>query len=582
MDSAKIESKAVSAVETLIWEYDKLMPQINKDDKQPLWDGYIYIYNDSNHCNENMKGRVPLQVKGKAKGLKGDIISYSVKTKALLQYKKEGIAYFVVDISTNKVYYSLLDPLEIRTILEKTTGKNSCSIRLQNAELHNTTFCNEVVEFYLNCQRQKSYWDLPLNSIDDVLKQRGNIIDLMIAGDRNFDTYRSLSNRNIRAYWNRGDCILPLKNDYQIKGGSRIKEPISVKGKVFFNNVLCIFEKDAYVFHFSNNITYTMYEDGKSIPRLDYQEKAGTLNQLLQELDFLVSFIENKGFSIGSEDVNGFKAGDAKAVKAINNRYNYFKKVSEVFSQLHIKEDFDITNLSIADYNNLDFLIRAFIDKEAISLTNRPQTNSVVKVSNLQIYLLYFQQEDGRYVVEDYFNREKMFAIQTNEGMIVPVPTVYFLTAEDYNSLSNVDYEGIMPMIEYIDNRKQSYNYGYFNKILLDLLAAYDLNNNNKSALNVALQLAKWLKDHCKGVNCKPNHIINYIQALERAGKKGDVEDNMLLGLIDHYPNRLDIQTAANLLLGQTKTAMRYYYKMEQTDQEDFKNYPISHYLPSK
>ena len=67
MDSAKIESKAVSAVETLIWEYDKLMPQINKDDKQPLWDGYIYIYNDSNHCNENMKGRVPLQVKGKRK-----------------------------------------------------------------------------------------------------------------------------------------------------------------------------------------------------------------------------------------------------------------------------------------------------------------------------------------------------------------------------------------------------------------------------------------------------------------------------------------------------------------------------------
>ena len=241
-----------------------------------------------------------------------------------------------------------------------------------------------------------------------------------------------------------------------------------------------------------------------------------------------------------------------------------------------------ITNLSAADYNNLDFLIKAFIDKEAMSLTDKPQTNSVVEVSNLKIYLLFFEQEDGTYVVEDFFNREKMFAVQTNEGVIVPVPTVYFLTAEDYNSLSNVDYEGIMPMIEYIDNRKQSYNYGYFNKILLDLLTAYDLNNNNKSALNVAQQLAKWLKEHCKGVNCKPNHIINYIQTLERAGEKGDVEDNMLFGLIDNYPNRLDIQTAANLLLGQTKTAMRYYYKMEQTDQEDFKNYPISHYLPSK
>lgn len=582
MDSAQIESKAVSAVEQLIWEYDKLSPQINKSDKLPLWDGYIFIHNASNHCNDNMKGKVPLQVKGKVKGLKGNIISYSVQINALRQYQQEGVAYFVVDIATNTVYYSLLDPLEIKSNLEKAKGVKSCSIQLRNVESHKSTFYNEVVEFYENCKRQKSYWDLPQNSIEDVLKQGGNTLTLMLVGERNIETYRSLSDRNIRVYWNKGDCLLPLKNDYQIKGGSRISQPVSINGKIFFNGCLCLFEKDSFVYHFNNSTTFTIYENKNNPSRLDYQQKARTLKQLLFELEFLVTLIEQKSFVFGNVEISGFDVGDIKELKEIADKWDFFKKVADVFKQLHIKEDLNITNLSPADYNTLNFLIKVFVDKKSLSLPNKPNINSIVEVSNIKIYLLFIPTKDGKYTVDDFFNREKILLIQTADGEKIPVPIQYFLTPDDYNNLSNVDYEGIMPMIEYINSKIRSYNYEYFNKILLDLLAAYDLNNNNKSALNVAQQLAKWLKDNCKGVECKPNHIINHIQALERAGNKGDDEDNMLLDLIDQYPKRFDIQTAANLLLGQTKTAMRFFNKMSQTEQENFKNFPIGHYLPSE
>ena len=50
-----IEKLATSAVETAIEKTDRLSSFINSGDKEPCWDGNIYIYEGKNHTKKNIK-----------------------------------------------------------------------------------------------------------------------------------------------------------------------------------------------------------------------------------------------------------------------------------------------------------------------------------------------------------------------------------------------------------------------------------------------------------------------------------------------------------------------------------------------
>ena len=59
-----IEKLATSAVESSIEKTDRLSSFINSGDKEPCWDGNIYIHEGKNHTKKNIK-KVATQVKGK-------------------------------------------------------------------------------------------------------------------------------------------------------------------------------------------------------------------------------------------------------------------------------------------------------------------------------------------------------------------------------------------------------------------------------------------------------------------------------------------------------------------------------------
>ena len=65
MDSKQIETFAVNAVRESIALSGYLDQYISDNDKEPSWDGFVYIYNDPIKTKANLIGRVPVQVKGK-------------------------------------------------------------------------------------------------------------------------------------------------------------------------------------------------------------------------------------------------------------------------------------------------------------------------------------------------------------------------------------------------------------------------------------------------------------------------------------------------------------------------------------
>ena len=69
-----LEKIATSAIVSSISKTDTLSGFINDGDKEPCWDGNIYIHENSRHSKKNIK-RIPTQVKGK------DVKTKSVKDK---------------------------------------------------------------------------------------------------------------------------------------------------------------------------------------------------------------------------------------------------------------------------------------------------------------------------------------------------------------------------------------------------------------------------------------------------------------------------------------------------------------------
>ena len=105
-----MEKIATASVKTSISITDELSPFINEGDKEPSWDGNIYIYANKDKRKESIK-KVPVQVKGKqSDDFSLDTIKYPVTVVDLENYLIDGgVVFFVVYISKDgrdtKIYY---------------------------------------------------------------------------------------------------------------------------------------------------------------------------------------------------------------------------------------------------------------------------------------------------------------------------------------------------------------------------------------------------------------------------------------------------------------------------------------------
>jgi hypothetical protein len=103
--SNKIELAAVNRVTEAFYHSQRLDPYIPTHDKEPVWDGNIYIL----HGNKGYS-KIPSQVKGKCVKKLPTNPKFPITVVNLENYKRDGgVAYFVVFIIDNEKhpYYHL-------------------------------------------------------------------------------------------------------------------------------------------------------------------------------------------------------------------------------------------------------------------------------------------------------------------------------------------------------------------------------------------------------------------------------------------------------------------------------------------
>ena len=126
MDTTTIEQLATMAVSKRIMKSPCLSPKIEQNDREPSWDGHVYMYSGKTpvFTKRNFRGRIPVQVKGtECDDLSRDTIKYDAEVSDLKNYAIDGgVLYFVVYIADDgekeKVYYAELTRKILDRILQ--------------------------------------------------------------------------------------------------------------------------------------------------------------------------------------------------------------------------------------------------------------------------------------------------------------------------------------------------------------------------------------------------------------------------------------------------------------------------------
>jgi hypothetical protein len=171
-----LEKIATASVKTSISMTDVLSPFINDGEKEPSWDGNIYIYSNKDKKKDGIK-KVPVQVKGKYNNdFSKETIKFPVAVIDLENYLNDGgVIFFVVLIGNNgldtKIYYSCLLPVKLRSILDNNIKKKKRSIELKPFPDDNLKKVSVLLNFYDHRQKQTSFVNSELQSLDELDKQ---------------------------------------------------------------------------------------------------------------------------------------------------------------------------------------------------------------------------------------------------------------------------------------------------------------------------------------------------------------------------------------------------------------------------
>lgn len=583
-----IETISVNAVRDSIVMSEYLDQFIPDNDKEPFWDGAVYIYKSDDHKKENFQGRVPVQVKGQeCSDLSLDEISFPVRTTDLRGYLADGGAvYFVVYIGNRglikKIYYVELTPVRIQILLEEAKTQKSKTVKLKEFPSESDKKATIFMNFFQNAQKQASFANAKLYSLEELQKQvQVEKITIPISGiGIENDLQMALINNDVYVYAHiKGSTIpqpiraLPIDKHTQ----EETDAVISINGKLYYNKIRVIKSAEYIkcVFGESFSITALLGKDGVKI---DYKN-SDDVRVLATDLAFLLAYYENGYF-----DFNGDRCPfDYKSASMSNfdleaqrGMLEFAQKATTVLDALSCTKKLSIRDLGDEDCRNIDRLYTALIEKRPVSglRENLPRV-CLMSVGNLNFAVALQKQNDKKtYILENFFETD-VFVYYADKNERLPVSQYYLLTSKDLLKIDNMQWVALLPSFQKIEKHKETFSYA--NAFLLRLLSAYD-QSCNKEILRAAHSFAEWICTAPEEELAYEIRMLNLLQTVKRMRDLNQEEIRMLYRIISNKETPDLILVGAYLLLGEQVPAEMYFANMSVEDQKEFTQYPIYHF----
>lgn len=585
MNPNQIELLAVNAVEDFFAKIERINPMIPLADKEPSWDGFLYLYPDDSMKKETMIGRIPVQVKGKT-GEFVESLSYPINTSDLRNYMREGgCIYFVVlinDRQERKIFYWMLIPVELQNILKGKEQQKSINVKMKPLEGSDDDVYHSLVDFYRDMKKQTGS---PIKTL--------SLKDLV---DGNYDTFRfslsgfDVSKESLESFITRKAICLYVKStdanasDIPIREGrcflkliQDVKQAVSVNGTVFYNSFEKTNEKNKVILGIGHCLKVAFDSQNPIVMTVNIKLEATGLKSMQQDVLFVLNVLENKSFKIGDSPVDIPCDNESEKLYALlKGKYVILHKVQLLLEQLHVVKDLDLSTMKKSDWATLEILTAGILDKKELALNVTESRLYNIKVGNLMLLLLVCQQASGKFRIFDYFNPQTQFKLISPEGFESSKYAV--LNVDGYVRYDNIDFSNILPSISAL-KAKHEYVLDYAKFEVFNMLKAYCKLDGDKEIsvllLNTSSDVIDWMIEEAKDADEKLAYecYAYLVKFLKNSLSKEDIDT--LNGVL--YSDKGDYPLKANVaLLLKNKSAFDVFYsKMTKEDIEGFKESPF-------
>ena len=559
MNSTDIEKIATNKIEELVLKNSEfLSPYINFNDKTPLWDGNIYVYNRNPKTNGTFEGKIDVQIKGRQVNDFKDNNTFSFKVETLRGYQKEikGTLLLVVDfinIDNYKVYYCNLLPVDLYQIL-KGLKEEQKTVSLKLKEINENralNFKNVCINFYKNSIRQankKIIDESEFNNIEELNFE-------LFVKQSEYEEYLETADVYTYAKMKRThEEVATVKGEW--KSCATIKRNVSINGRKFYSEYTIIGKNELIV----GPITIEL------LSRKIHLILEGTPKKRIKDLEFIISVLKEQYIMFGAKKLDlPFTEVELinKNIDIYNKQLEYFKKIVKLFKFFNTEFDIDYNQLNKADLRNLHYLMSLYDGKFS------------KEIKELQKY--YININKYKFVFVPVFNKNRIYNFYSqemlNNSLCVSIQgtkeiktCIYSnLLPEEYLNVSNFDEKIILKSFKNLELNDIVLD--SINPLLLSFLLAYDQSKDRKY-----LDLA----DKLSQIACKNrNNDIDLINSKQIKYRKKNLsfKDKKILNAISEkevYKENYQILCCIDILLDNNFTFDMHYKQKTKSDKKIF------------
>lgn len=570
-----IEHLATNEIDEAISRTELLDPVINKDDKEPTWDGFIYAYKNKYKRKKEMFGRAPFQVKGTVRNpRKKSVITYTVNYADLNNFRNDGGAlYFVVYISPDyekEIYYAALLPRNLNELLEKQNGKKTHALSLQAFPKDAKDIEDIVVNFIQNCQLQASptrkNWSLEELSNTFGLEQiqiKLHFTDVY----KHKDPTDYLFNHYTEMY-------VPVgltKQEYPI-GPSKLESiettidaPVIAGGVQYYSSYTAGRNKDGYIISIGEGLLRIINAEDKTTFRFNI---SGDLPTQIEQAEFLLAMFDSGELKLGETthyiDIDSLS--EKERIDELRAKHEWNLDLQNTLNILGVKEALKFDGWNKADAFYSTQLIKAVLYHETVELPDKLNPMSIINIRNISVGVLCIKTSSGHYKLENMFGDELQIFMVIDDQQVLTSQYVV-LKKNDIRKLSNIDYNIIENSVKQFNSDE---HYDVVNLLALEMLLAYD-ESKNTELLEAIIRITEWLHQSSPKNNA---FLLNWYQALLRKNSQdARINKERLRYLIENEDD--EIKAGAAIIAGDKELAQTILGNLPKDKKDLFMEYPI-------
>lgn len=583
-----IERKAVTKIEDVISSCDYLESQISTNDKGVSWDGFIYVYKKRGdvHEKKDLYKSVRVQIKGQKKNVvKSESIKYPVQIADLRNYLTEGgTVFFVVYINNERneyqIYFKSLLPVDIKPILKK-YGKQKSRMLVFSPFPSDADEVSELfVNIAANMKKQMPFaGDEEIITLEE-LEKEAKPINLTFS----YATISNHVNTTTSVFFDYDQYIyvknskgteIPVGNRKIYHRDSIISIPIYVKGQKFYDRFTLRNTKDEIIYKIGKGVFFRTKCCDKLSAKFEF-EFSGNLKERLKDVEFVCAFLSQGSLTIGEEviiDSLDDIADENIDKNSLFRHLHWLQDVKQMLNLISFKEEFEYDKVSSEDVKWLCILVDCFVRNKNVNLVSDGTglTNIQIAGHNLKFFVKHISSEGNNTIIT--LNKFKgKIERKGKDGKLYQVSLYSLLTKADFLTCSNIDCDALLKQTKQVPI---SNVFAWeLNRLLLDIVSAWDEASERNDLLEDALKLAEWIRNE---VDFIPKEIstLNFYQIVKRRRELNDAENAELLQLLDDPDLTPDCCMAAHLLLGEHHSARRCFCKLTPEQQENYRQMPI-------